>query len=312
MAYIDLHSDTIYQLWRGRADSLVHNGLDIDIERLKKADCLVQCFALFNNELSPDTFESWMEFYEFYKRVIEEQSDSLMFVENYEDIAMARLTGKCGIMKTVEDSRVIGDDIDKLRDIRKLGVRILGFVWDSETPLAYQNKEDYEYHNRGLKPKGREAVELLNELGIIPDVSHLNRGGTLELAELSKKPVIASHSLSRSVQDHRRNMTDEEIRAIADTGGVIGLNFCPEFLGSDKRVSFENIKRHLDQMVKVGGEGVAAIGTDFDGFGAEYSEYPDISYLPKLYDDMLSAGYSSSFVDGMFFRNALRVFRETF
>ena len=311
MKLIDLHSDTIYQLWKTRDHSLLHNPeRHIDLECLKKADSLVQCFALFNDDLYPDTFVSWLEFVDFYKSVLADYPDKANLILNYADIERTRNEGKVGIMMTVEDARICLGDLDRLNIMYERGVRMASLCWNGETCFCYPNSADPKLHMLGLKPLGREAVERINDLGMVFDVSHLNRGGTLEALSISKKPVIASHSNARAVTEQQRNLTDEEIRGIAASGGVIGVNFCPEFLSSDGEADFEKTEKHIAYLAKVGGDGVVAIGTDFDGFHHPHQGVHEVSEMPLLAEALRKMGYKESFIEGLYYKNALRVFKE--
>lgn len=311
MKIIDLHSDTIFQLWKTRDHNLLDNpARHIDLKRLKKADSLVQCFALFNDELYPDTFVSWLEFVDFYKTLLAENADMANLILNYDDIERTRSEGMVGVMMTVEDARLCLNDLDRLNIMHDLGVRMVSLCWNGETCFCYPNSSDPVQHGWGLKPLGREAVERINDLHMVFDVSHLNRGGTLEALSISKQPVIASHSNARAVTEQQRNLTDEEIRGIANSGGVIGINFCPEFLSSDGEADFEKTEKHIAYLAKVGGDGVVALGTDFDGFHHPHQGVHEVSEMPLLAEALRRMGHKESFIEGLYYKNALRVFKE--
>ena len=311
MKLIDLHADTVSGLFVTRCTNLdCAPEMRVDLERLKKADSLVQCFSLFNEDLDPDTFEGWKAFYAFYREILAKHEDKLAVILHYDDIARARGEGKVGVMITVEDARPCFGDVGRLDEMVAFGARILSLTWNYETCFAYPNSADKDEHLRGLKPLGRDAVERLNDLPCLLDVSHLSLGGTLEALRLARKPVVASHSNAYVVTPHQRNLTDEEIRGIADTGGVIGINLLPEFLSADGEADFEKTARHIAHIRKVGGGDVLAVGTDFDGFEHPHQDIKDVSDMPKWADWLLENGFSLDFVEGMFFKNALRVFRE--
>jgi membrane dipeptidase len=163
---------------------------------------------------------------------------------------------------------------------------------------------------KGLKPFGKDVVERMNDLGMIVDVSHLSDGGFWDVAEISKKPFIASHSNARALKDVPRNLTDPMIRAIADKGGVIGLNFCPFFLNEENHETVEALVRHLIHIIDKGGIEVAAIGTDFDGIGGPM-DLAHVGEMDKLRHGLRKAGVSSGNIDKIFTDNGLRVIRDT-
>ena len=166
-------------------------------------------------------------------------------------------------------------------------MKIFGITWNFENELGYPNSRDPEIMAKGLKEKGIEAVEECGRLGILVDVSHLSDGGFMDVARYSKLPFIATHSNSRSVTDVPRNLTDEELRILADHGGVAGLNLCPEFLTA--------------------GEDVLAIGSDFDGIGGKL-EIPSPDYFYLLRDALEKNGIKQSVLDKMWYENAERIF----
>lgn len=311
MKLIDLHCDTIFQLHKTRDYHLDCNEKrNIDLDRLKKADSLVQCFALFNDELDPDTFNSWLEFAAFHRDVIAQYPERVNMILTYDDIVKTLKENKQGSMMTVEDARICLGDLDRLNLMHDLGVRMVSLCWNGETCFAYPNSRDDRLHALPLKPLGREAVKRINDLHMVLDVSHLNRGGTLEALKLSKAPVIASHSNARAITNHPRNLSDEEIRGIADSGGVIGINLYPGFLCDDGIADFEKTEKHIAYIRKVGGDGVLAIGTDFDGFSHPHQNLRQISDMPLLIEALEQMGYKEDFIEGMFYKNAMRVFKE--
>lgn len=312
MKLIDMHCDTVYQLWKqGSMDFYDNRDLCIDIKRLREADSLVQCLALYNDRIGPTEFDAWLAYAAFEKELIAAFPDDLAQVFGYDDIGRIRGAGKVGVLMTVEDARAVDGHIERIDQMAALGARILSLTWNYETCFAYPNSADPKMHAMGLKAFGREAIERLNELHVLLDVSHLSRGGTLEALSISKQPVLASHSNARALASHQRNLSDEEIRGIAETGGAIGVNFVPAFLNDDKRNTFDDIARHAKYLANVGGEGVVAFGSDFDGCSfSETDEVTHMGSMPRLYEELKKRGFTDPFLEGMFHKNLLRVFRE--
>ena len=149
----------------------------------------------------------------------------------------------------------------------------------------------------------------MNELGMIIDVSHLNDGGFYDVAKISKKPFIASHSNSRYITNHSRNLTDDMIKVISNSGGVIGMNFCNYFLGDSSVATIDDIIKHIKHIVNIGGVDVVAMGTDFDGIPNKV-EIEDISQMHKLQDRLLSSGFKEYEIEKMMYKNTLRVFKD--
>lgn len=193
-----------------------------------------------------------------------------------------------------------------------MGIRLISLTWNAPNCFGAPNGS-----TGGLTPFGREAVSHMNRLGMLVDVSHLSDRGFSEVAELCKregKPFVASHSNCRALTLHSRNLTDEMIRAVADCGGVIGVNFGPEFLEQGQpRFRRESrgaaIAAHLRHMIRVGGVGCAAIGTDFDGISGRL-EIGSAERMPLLFEALEREGFTQDETEGIAFRNVERVLRE--
>ena len=159
------------------------------------------------------------------------------------------------------------------------------------------------------KPLGIEAVQEMNRLGILVDVSHLSDAGFWDVQKYSKKPFVASHSNARSVTGHPRNLTDEMIRAVAESGGIIGLNFAPDFLGEGGASRVSDMARHVLHIREKGGSGVLALGSDFDGIGGTL-EIGGPDQFVLLWEALRKAGMSETELEGMWYGNGARVLRE--
>ena len=164
----------------------------------------------------------------------------------------------------------------------------------------------------GLTRRGIEIAEKMEEQGIIVDVSHLSDAGFWDVATITKKPFVASHSNARSICPHKRNLSDAQIRTIGERGGVIGLNYADDFLEENPaNLTWDSFIRHIKHMIHVGGEEVLALGSDFDGIPTN-PLVPHAGTIPNLFEAMAKSGISSSVIDKMAGLNALRVMKEVF
>lgn len=220
-------------------------------------------------------------------------------------------SGKIGVIFTGEDLGVIGSDLRKLDTVYQRGVRIATLTWNHENAIGFPNSAKPQVMQAPLKPFGTETVEKMNELGIVIDVSHLSDGGFWDVAHVSSKPFIATHSNSREITNNPRNLTDAMIKAIAKRGGVIGINFAPQFLSGrgDDTSRIRDILRHIRHIRNVGGSDVLAIGTDFDGIRG-HLEIDSPAKMPLLAHVLTKCGMKESELEKIFYKNALRVFRE--
>ena len=308
MKYIDLHCDSA-TVCLDRGYALTNNDLHVNLDKLKEADCAAQCFAIFTDgEGARESFEKYLNFFLSSVRL-----NKLTLVDCFQRlISRAQSKKPCAIL-TVENLGFTGGNEEEIIALRDKGVLMASLVWNSENCYAYPNlifkggMPDFsECEKRGLKEKGREAVELLDSLKIIVDVSHLSDGGTDEILDGRKIPIVASHSNARAIRPMPRNLTDKQIRGIADCGGVVGINFCKDFLGDGK--VFELVKRHLEHMIKIGGENVVAFGSDFDGIptvkGLEGCEK-----MPALIE-YLDGVFGNRITEKLCFKNFARVLKD--
>ncbi len=316
--FVDLHCDTIVcEVMKSRGQKRLRSNPagHLDLIRLREAGVLVQAFALFikkdpqeegytDEPLAPFAF--FLEALKWYERELLENADLLAPVLAYEDIAKAAAAGKVGGLLTVEDGMPLEGDLERLDLMHQKGVRLITLTWNHENSLGFPNCSAPE---RGLKPFGIEALARMNELGIVADVSHLSDAGFWDVATRSTRPFVASHSNARAVCDVPRNLTDEMLRAIAQKGGVTGLNFCSAFLTPRSRHTYVmDIVRHARYIADVAGVDVLALGSDFDGISSEL-EFGDCTGLPAL-QEALNRVFTAGEVDKIIRLNALRVLRD--
>lgn len=316
--YIDLHCDTVTMMSYPK-ETLESNKRMVSIPDMKQGGTLVQCFAAFvPGELIPRPFRdklAWKQFLKVAKKkndLLALHSEDLLPVLTVEDIESCRREHKIGFLFTIEDAGLFGNDLEKVSRSYAAGVRIASLTWNFENTLAYPQSKKPEVMAKGLKDFGREVVAEMNRVGMVLDVSHLSDGGFRDVAEICKKPFIATHSNSRAMCAHNRNLTDDMIRVLADQGGVMGLNFGPEFLAEPnegKKSRIEDMVRQVMHIRNVGGSGVLAMGTDFDGISGDL-EIGTPAGMPALYDALAKAGMSGEEIEGMCRNNILRVFRE--
>ncbi|MFY9416452.1 MAG: membrane dipeptidase, partial [bacterium] len=160
----------------------------------------------------------------------------------------------------------------------------------------------------GLTSLGLETVAAMNRLGMVVDVSHLSPAGFWDVLEHSRHPVIASHSNARGLHDHPRNLDDEQIKALAARGGVIGINFAPQFLGPGARL--ETVLDHIDYIARLAGCDCIGLGSDYDGIAATPGGLEDVSRLPNITRGLVARGYSDSDILKILGGNFARVFSQ--
>ena len=319
MKVVDMHCDTIGELWKaekaGKPISLRSNSLHIDLEKMRKGDYLLQNFAMFvflGREKDP--LVNVLEMIDVYNRAMAENADIIGPVLNYEDIEKNRAAGKLSGMLTIEEGAVLKGNPYVVRSLYQLGVRMLTLTWNFENEIGYPNTivkaKDYDpSRHYGLKPEGIEIVREMNRVGMIVDVSHLGDDGFWDVVKYCDGPFVASHSNARAVCNHTRNMTDDMIRALADKGGVMGLNFCGDFLNPNGKSRVEDMVRHAKHIINVGGSDVLGLGTDYDGIDGDL-ELDHCDKMPLLAQEMERQGFSTQQIEKIFHGNVLRLYRE--
>ena len=322
MRIIDLHCDTLYRCFLEK-EPLNKNSFHIDIEKLRAGHSLAQFFAIFLpfegvdlDGVHYDRYEMFQEVYKIYRNELEKNKAVLREALSAKDIERNQKEGFISAILTVEDGALLdggqgkSGDMNRLYELYEKGVRLITLTWNYENCIGYPNSSDAKEHRKGLKPFGIDAVSEMNRLGIMVDVSHLSEGGFWDVAKYSEKPFVASHSCARSLCNHKRNLTDEQLRCISDKGGAVGVNYYSHFLREGcKHSNLEDILRHIEYMVNVAGEDAVALGSDFDGIECTL-DMEDYSKMDRLVRE-LEARYSGRIVDKILKENALRVIADS-
>lgn len=315
MKFIDLHCDTILGCHRG-GYGLAENGGHIDVRKLKAGHALAQFFAIFispgpDGGLNPKSYEFFNDVYEKTYLPEIEKNPELAHAYCYDDIIKNEAEGKISSILTIEDSVPLEGRIERVDEFYKKGVRLMTLTWNYENSLGFPSSMDPELAKKGLKDFGIEAVIRMQELGIIVDVSHLNEGGFWDVVKYAKKPFVASHSCARALCNHQRDLWDDQLRALAKNGGMVGLNFLSAFLTENSNeTTIARCMEHIVHIANVAGVDSVGFGSDFDGIGDCKLEFGDYSGMPML-ADALGKYFSAAEVDKICYGNALRVIRES-
>ena len=317
MRLIDLHCDTFWLMMRKKGVSLQKNELCIDIEKMKKAGSMAQFFASFihmsefNGENAvEEAYHHALEMIAYGKAELARCSDGIEIAHNYDELIANCDSGKMSAILTVEEGGIINGKMEYLEELYRQGIRLITLTWNYENCIGFPNSREPESMKQGLKPFGIEVVKRMNDLGMIIDVSHLSDGGFWDVVRYSTKPFVASHSNARALCNHPRNLTDEMIKALAEKGGIAGVNFYPYFLRESGKATVGDIANHTWHMYQVGGEDVVAIGTDFDGFDEGKLDIKHMGEMNRVYDAIKKRGFSERQMDKFWNGNILRVLQN--
>ncbi|MFC1735604.1 dipeptidase [Candidatus Hydrogenedentota bacterium] len=280
----------------------------VDLARLKKGDVgLLVMASCTDKERYVNPTVSALRMIDTAHRLVETYPADLALITSSAEIRAARKARKIAIMLSLENGVALGGCVEALRMFYRLGVRALGLTWNFRNQLADGVNE--AGHSGGLSSFGREVVAAMGELGMIVDVSHLNEKSFWEVIAASQGPIIASHSNCRAICDHPRNLTDEQIRAIADRSGYIGVNFYSRFLKKRGRARLEDVTAHISHIISVGGIKTPGIGSDYDGIDRPPIGLPDIS-RHTLVTEAVREGFSEQRAKKILGENCLRVIKD--
>lgn len=276
MRFFDLHCDTPYKMYTEKQD-FYKNRLAVSGEKGESFEDWYQTFAIWLPEDLKNPFE-------FYKAVL------LNLKQN--------LSGNVKPIFAVEGGTVLENDSDRLYSLKQDGVNLLTLTWNGENAIAGGSKSE-----KGLTALGKAVIDKMNNINMAVDVSHLNDKSFFEVVDHAEK-ILASHSNSRKICNHPRNLSDTQIKLICEKGGIIGLNFYPVFLGDDV---YEQIYRNIYHLLDMGYENNIAVGSDFDG--ADMSkELCDITKISDLYAFLEAKGLNNILLDKIFFKNSYLTF----
>ena len=316
---VDLHCDTLMGCYRGMP--LAKNDGHIDLEKLQKGGALAQFFAIWiptgpsaeRHGVHEGPYPYFQHTYEAYLREMELNKAVIAPALCYADIQKNLAEGKISSILTIEDGgSVFEGKMERLEEAYQKGVRLITLTWFYENCIGFPcSKDRPDLMDMGLKPFGIDAVRRMNELGIVVDVSHLSDGGFWDVVKYSTKPFVASHSCCRALAGHPRDLSDEMLRALAEKGGAIGVNFCTNFLvdGGAPMSRIDDVVRHLKHMLDVAGEDAPAFGSDFDGIDDQL-EWKDYAGMPLIVDALGKAGFTERQIDKICHENALRIVKE--
>ncbi len=312
---VDTHCDTLGQFlrqtWPRRPPRKLGERSDqghIDLPRLVEGGVTCQTFAMYtgNKAIVPDATLRALQMVDiFYSEI--EANDGIVSVTTPDEIVSAKEEGMVAALLSIEGAEPLMGDVGLLRVFYKLGVRMLSFAWNYRTPFA--DGLNAKRAESKLPDLGVQALEEMERLGMVFDVSHLSDSNFWDVVNIVKGPFIASHSNCRDVCDHPRNLTDDMIRALADHGGVMGMNFAPAFVAKEN-ATVENVVDHIDHIIDLVGPDYVGLGSDFDGIGRPPVGLEDVSKIPNITRVLVKREYSDKDILKILGGNHHRVFKE--
>jgi len=251
--------------------------------------------------------------------------EDLLIVRSSQDAGRAKATDRIGLLLTIEGAgRWLDGHIDALRLYHRLGVRCVGLTHGEGGdepkhlqgtrspfgPCTAADREAERKNARGLTPFGREVLRVSNDLGIVTDLSHTNDRAFYEVLERSSRPVAMTHTAAFSLCPHWRCLTDDQIKALASAGGVMGIAFVPSFIHPE-HATIDRLVEHVCHVADLVGIDHVAIGSDYDGMGKTVPVVPDVSQIVHLTRSLLAHGLSEEEVQKVWGGNFLRLLQQT-
>ncbi len=307
----DFHCDTALALLGddlNQAGSLRKNNGHIDLERAGKLGGYAQCFACFTTDI-PELLQGISPIVLFERelatiqREVDKNSDLISIAYSAAEIEENRAAGKMSAILTLEGTAGIDYNPELLEDLWAIGFRVSSLGWNEKNPLTGSNVT-----GGGLTNLGREYVKEAQRLGMRIDVSHISDEGFWDIMKITQAPIIATHSNSRAVHNHSRNLTDDMFLAIRETGGVAGYNTCRDFTGENPNL--DTVCDHILHFLELDPEGKhIALGGDLDGVETMPDGFEGVQSYPALAQRLLERGLSEENVMDIFWNNAIRVMK---
>ena len=305
----DFHCDTALALLGddlNQAGSLRKNNGHIDLERAGELGGYAQCFACFTPDI-PELLHGISPIVLFERelatiqREVDKNSDLISIAYSTEEIEENRASGKMSAILTLEGTAGIDYNPELLGDLWAIGFRVSSLGWNEKNPLTGS-----DVTGGGLTDLGREYVKEAQRLGMRIDVSHISDEGFWDIIEITDAPILATHSNSRAVHSHSRNLTDDMFRAICETGGVAGYNTCAEFTGENP--DLDTACDHILHFMELDPSGKhIALGGDLDGVETMPDGFEGVQSYPALARQLLSRGLTQQNIMDIFWNNAIRV-----
>lgn len=308
----DFHCDTALALMGedlNQAGSLKKNNLHIDLDRAAALGGYAQCFGCFTTPF----FEEWYHISPVViferelatiQREVSRNSDRISIAYSPEEIAQNQEEGKMSAILTLEGTAGFGYDPALLEDLYTVGFRISSLGWNEKNPLTGSHMT-----GGGLTDRGKEYVREAQRVGMLIDVSHISDEGFWDILSMTQAPILATHSNSRSVCGHSRNLSDEMFREICGTGGAAGLNTCADFVGQSP--DLDTMCDHVLHFLELDPDGEhIVLGGDLDGVSEMPAGFTGVESWPKLAQRLVQRGVGETIVHKIFWDNAMGVMRR--
>jgi len=307
----DGHCDSLGDLLSGKRDLVfAGNSGHWDLTRARRGKVGLQFMAAYiEPEYKPALATlRGLEYIESALKFIDTNREEVFLIKNKSDLERLGTGSEIGLLINIEGGEILGENLFLVDLIYRLGVRSIGLTWNQRNAIADGAGEIGS--RGGLSKFGFEVISRMNTLGMLVDVSHINEAGFWDVIRCSRQPVIASHSCSRKLCDHFRNLTDQQLRALAEKKGMVGVNFCPDFLSDTGTATIDTVVDHICHIADTAGVDSVGFGSDFDGIEQPPQGMEDVSKLPLLIEKLQKRGFSGEEIAKISHGNFVRVLTD--
>lgn len=321
---LDTHNDTMLRIihqdtWLPRVDLGSSTDFHIDIPKLQKGGLNIPFFAAYTEGFGENTNKSISRTLALINALYfteKKNSDSLKIIKSFKDIVDAINDGKIAAVPAIEGSYSLDRDysFELLHQYKDLGIKAITLTWNYSNALGEGASKTYNDKSKtpssgGLTEHGKNIIAEMEWIGILVDISHIDEGTFWDVMEVAKAPVIASHSGVDRIKQHVRNLKDDQLKAIKETGGVVNIVFYPGFLGEEDSASSSEIVDHIDYVVDLIGIDYVGLGSDFDG-DITPKDLKDAGEIGKIRDELKNRRYGEEDIQKVLGGNMLRVLKE--
>ena len=298
MIICDTHCDTLYMraLQPGETPC-------VTMENMKRGGMSLQTCTLFagSKGMSDHPYDKAMAEYAAFERLADQEGWTRV------DSPLEAEEGKVKILLSIEGGEIFEGSVERVREFYDRGIRMAALTWNNENEIGYSAKSGSK---EGIKPRGWDILREMAALRMAADTSHLNEAGFWDLIDRHSQPPMASHSCAKALCPHFRNLSDEQIRAMAARGGWIGVNFYPRFLREDGKASVRDIADHIDHMCQLGAQKNVGFGSDFDGIEYTPVDCASPADIPAILEELRRRGYGEADIEAIAGGNFLDYYRR--
>lgn len=303
---IDTHCDTASKLL-DKKENLSRNSLQVSLEHLKTYRSYIQFFAAWVSQKEQLPKRRATDIFMYLLAQIEKTKESILLLKTSGDLERALKAKKTGAVLSIEDGRTLEGDIKNVSFFYNLGVRAITLAWNDDNDLTSGADTLFDY---GLTTFGKSVITEMNRLRMAVDVSHISEKGFWDVLSVSNAPVFASHSNCKALCNHKRNLTDAQIKALICAKGLICVNLYPPFITENKSATLDDLANHIEHILSLGGEDFIGLGSDFDGISCSPKGIKNAGDYPNLFEILLKRGISDACIQKITYQNALNFIKR--